>query len=149
MSKTSAENVQSIVKKFEEFGSWELKYKHIIECGKKLSDFPDQFKEEKFKVKGCQSQVWLYPEIAVSHDDANRKVIHFHADSDASIVKGIIAVLLSVYNDLTPNEVLEVDESFIDTIGLRQHLSMSRANGLNSMIKQIKMYALVYKTQFS
>ena len=64
-------------------------------------------------------------------------------------MNGIIAVLLSVYNDLTPNEVLEVDESFIDTIGLRQHLSMSRANGLNSMIKQIKMYALVYKTQFS
>src|SRR5690606_2549138 len=99
-------------------------------------------KTEANKVKGCQSQVWLVADLEKQND---KHVIVYRADSDASIVKGIVALLSKVYSGLNPDEVLNLKPDFIDTIGLRQHLSMSRANGLNSMLKQISLYALAYQ----
>ena len=134
--------VDELVQKFANFSSWEDKYKAIIDFGKTLDELPEEHRLETNKVKGCQSQVWLHAEL---RDD---KVI-FMADSDASIVKGIIALLLTVYSDATPDEILATKPEFLETIGLRQHLSMSRANGLSSMVKQISVYALAFKTKLS
>jgi len=100
----------------------------------------EEFKTEANKVKGCQSQVWL-------HASVKDGKVYFQADSDASIVKGIVSVLVRIYSDATPDEILATKPEFLDTIGLRQHLSMSRANGLSSMIKQISMYAIAFKTK--
>ena len=135
-----ATRIDTLVNDFKSFDNWEDKYKSIIEKGKTLPDFPEEHRLDQFKVKGCQSQVWLFPEL-----DGDK--IKFHADSDASIVKGIIAILLSVYSGATPTEILATKPDFIDEIGLRQHLSMSRANGLNSMLKQISMYAIAFQHQ--
>ncbi len=134
--------VEALVEKFSNFTNWEDKYKAIISLGKELSELPEEHRLESNKVKGCQSQVWLHAELR------GDKVI-FMADSDASIVKGIIALLLSVYSDATPDEILATKPEFLETIGLRQHLSMSRANGLSSMVKQISVYALAFKTKIS
>jgi cysteine desulfuration protein SufE len=132
--------VKTIVEKFSAFENWEDRYKNVISMGKELADFPEEHRLEENKVKGCQSQVWIVPELK------DGKII-FYADSDASIVKGIIALLLNVYSDATPDEILSTKPDFLEEIGLRQHLSMSRANGLSSMLKQISMYALAYKTK--
>lgn len=132
--------VDAVIAQFQNYSDWEDRYKHIIEFGKNLAPMAEQFKTDENKVKGCQSQVWLYAELT------DGKII-FHADSDASIVKGIVALLVNVYSKATPDEILATKPDFLDQIGLRQHLSMSRANGLNSMIKQISMYALAYKTK--
>ncbi|WP_372655652.1 SufE family protein [Halobacteriovorax sp.] len=134
--------VSTVVTNFENFSNWEDKYKAIINLGKDLETLPEEFRLESNKVKGCQSQVWLHAELE------GDKVI-FKADSDAAIVKGIIALLLSVYSDATPDEILATKPDFLETIGLRQHLSMSRANGLSSMVKQISVYALAFKTKLS
>ena len=134
--------VDELVEKFANFSSWEDKYKAIISFGKTLDELPEEYRLETNKVKGCQSQVWLHAEVR------DGKVI-FMADSDASIVKGIIALLLTVYSDATPDEILATKPEFLETIGLRQHLSMSRANGLSSMVKQISVYALAFKTKIS
>lgn len=127
---------------FQKYSDWEDRYKHIIDMGKTLEAMPEDFKTEENKVKGCQSQVWLFAK------DTDDKKIHFYADSDASITKGIIALLVYVYSDESPEEILAINDEFIDVLGLRQHLSMNRANGLNSMVKQIKMYALAYQAKF-
>lgn len=127
--------VEELKSEFASFSSWEDRYAHIIKMGKSLNEFPEKYRLEENKVRGCQSQVWLFPELV------DGKII-YHADSDASIVKGIIALLLRIYSESTPDEVLAVKPDFLDEIGLRQHLSMSRANGLSSMLKQISMYAL-------
>ncbi len=134
--------VSAVVANFENFTNWEDKYKAIINLGKDLDVLPEEHRLESNKVKGCQSQVWLHAELQ------GDKVI-FKADSDAAIVKGIIALLLSVYSDATPDEILATKPDFLETIGLRQHLSMSRANGLSSMVKQISVYALAFKTKLS
>ncbi len=118
--------------------SWEEKYKNIIEWGKSLPPYPDQFREEKFKVKGCQSQVWLHAERGA--DGA----VLFKADSDALLVKGLIAVLMNIFNEKTPEEILAVDLSFVKDAGLDQHLTPSRTNGLFAMIKQIRSYAQAF-----
>ena len=102
---------------------------------------PESQKIEDNKVKGCQSQVWLHAELN------NEKRIIFSADSDAAIVKGIVSILLKVYSDSTPEEIIATKPDFLEDIGLRQHLSMSRANGLSSMVKQISIYALAFKTK--
>lgn len=134
------DRVNALVEEFDKFSDWEDRYMHIISMGKKMPELPEELYKEEYKVKGCQSQVWLIPELK------DGKVI-FKADSDAAIVKGIISILVGVYSDATPDEILATKPDFLDTIGLRQHLSMSRANGLSSMIKQISMYALAYKTK--
>ncbi|AYF44335.1 MULTISPECIES: SufE family protein [Halobacteriovorax] len=134
------ERVDALVEEFNKFNDWEDRYMHIISMGKKMPALPEELYKEEYKVKGCQSQVWLIPELK------DGKVI-FQADSDAAIVKGIVSILIGIYSDATPDEILATKPDFLDTIGLRQHLSMSRANGLSSMIKQISMYALAYKTK--
>jgi cysteine desulfuration protein SufE len=129
--------VDALKDEFSKLGDWEDRYKHIIELGKTLAPMAQEHKTEANKVKGCQSQVWLHAELE------GDKII-FTADSDASIVKGIVAVLVRVYTNSTPTEVMATKPDFLDEIGLRQHLSMSRANGLSSMLKQISMYAVAF-----
>lgn len=136
------DKLEKIVADFTSFESWEDRYRHLIELGKKMPELEEAHKTEANKVKGCQSQVWLVAEL---EKQADKHIIIYRADSDASIVKGIVALLTKVYSGLTPDEVLALKPDFIDTIGLRQHLSMSRANGLNSMLKQISLYALAYQ----
>lgn len=138
------QRIQQLEQEFAQFSSWEDKYRHIISKGKKLAPFPDDLRKDELKVKGCQSQVWLYADF----DDDSKRLL-FQADSDASIVKGIIAILLDVYHQATPQEVLTIGTSFLDSIGLRQHLSMSRANGLNSMVKQIQIYAMAFQVKMT
>lgn len=132
--------IDELKSEFSQFSDWEDKYKHIISLGKALVEMPEELKTEENKVKGCQSQVWL-------HADLKDGKIIFQADSDAAIVKGIVSVLVRVYSNSTPEEVLATKPEFLDEIGLRQHLSMSRANGLSSMVKQISMYALAFQTK--
>ena len=125
---------------FIQFPDWESRYKHLIDLGKKLAPMNEVLKIEANKIKGCQSQVWLSAEIE------DGKII-FSADSDASIVKGIVALLVFVYSGSSPDEVLMTKPNFLEDIGLREHLSMSRANGLSSMLKQISFYAMAFKAQ--
>ncbi len=132
--------VDALIGDFKVISNWEDKYKKIISMGKDLAPMSDDHKVDVNKVKGCQSQVWIH---AFLEGD---KVI-FLADSDASIVKGIIALLLSIYSDSTPEEILATKPDFLSEIGLREHLSMSRANGLSSMVKQISLYALAFQAK--
>lgn len=134
------ERVEDIASDFARFKDWEGRYKHLVELGRDLPELAEDKKSEAFKVRGCQSQVWLVPRL-----EKNR--VFFEADSDASIVKGIVALLVTIYSDNTPQEILSLKLDFLDQIGLKQHLSMNRANGLASMIKQIQMYAYAYQTQ--
>lgn len=132
--------INDLVDRFSRFKDWEDRYGSIIELGKSLPEMNEAYKTESNKVKGCQSQVWLYAELV------GDKVV-FHADSDATIVKGLVAILVHVYSGATPDEILMTKPTFLETIGLREHLSMSRANGLNSMVKQISLYAMAYKVK--
>lgn len=136
------EKLEQIISEFTAFKDWEDRYKHLIKLGKQMPDFPEEHRLESNKVKGCQSQVWLVSTLDKTEDSYR---INFLADSDASIVKGIVALLTNVYSGLSPEEILALKADFIDEIGLRQHLSMSRANGLNSMLKQINLYAYAYQ----
>jgi len=138
----ASSRAMDLVNEFKEFSDWEDRYRYIINLGKELALMPEDFKTDANKVKGCQSQVWL-------HASLNGDKIEFLSDSDASIVKGIVAILLRVYSNSTPDEILSLKPNFIDEIGLRQHLSMSRANGLNSLLKQISLYALAFKTKLN
>lgn len=134
--------IDELVSEFAKCSEWEEKYTKLIKLGKSLEPLSDENRLEKFKVKGCQSQVWLVPSF-------NEGRVHFFADSDSVLVKGIIAILLKVYSGATPGEILDNKPDFLDVIGIRDHLSMNRSNGLASMIKQIQMYALVYKSMES
>ena len=113
------------------------KYEYIIDLGKNLPVINDQFKTEENIIKGCQSKVWLYAE------NIDNKLI-FTADSDAIITKGIIAILIRVFSNQSAQEIIDAEVDFIDKIGLKEHLSQTRANGLSNMIKQIKLYAIAY-----
>ena len=137
---TISDRIKDITEGFTRFNDWEDRYHHLIELGKILAPMPEEFRLESNKVKGCQSQVWLFAELK------DGKVI-FHADSDASIVKGIVGILVKVYSGSTPDEILSTKPEFLSDIGLREHLSMSRANGLNSMLKQISLYAMAFKVK--
>ena len=119
------------------FSDWTQKYEYIIDLGKNLPVINDQFKTEENIIKGCQSKVWLYAE------NIDNKLI-FTADSDAIITKGIIAILIRVFSNLSAQEIIDAEVDFIDEIGLIEHLSQTRANGLSNMIKQIKLYAIAY-----
>lgn len=127
-----------IVEEFEGMGDWMDRYAYIIEQGSTLPAFPESDKTPSNLIEGCQSRVWIA---------ASRNVdgtIHFEADSDAMIVKGIVALLMRVLNDRTPREILDADLFFIDRIGLSEHLSPTRSNGLVAMVRQIRDYATAY-----
>ncbi len=119
------------------FDDWQEKYAHIIDLGRELEPIPEAFKDDAHKVKGCQSQVWLH---ATQTEDGR---LHLQAESDALIVQGLIAILMRIYQDRQPNEILHADLGFFEDIGLLSHLSMNRTNGLNSMINTIRAYASV------
>jgi len=126
---------KELLDEFELFGDdWEAKYNYIIELGKTLPTMPNQYKTDDYLIKGCQSRVWLKA-------DKENNVLHFMADSDALIPKGIIALLLKLVNHQSADEILNYDFGIINKIGLQQHLSPTRANGLVSMINSIKQYA--------
>ena len=129
-----------IVDEFEMFEDWMEKYEHIITLGKELPLIDEQYKTEDNIIKGCQSKVWLHAEM----DGDN---VTFTADSDAIITKGIIAVMIRVLDGQKPEDIVNADMTFVDEIGLKEHLSPTRANGLVSMIKQMKFYALAYQTK--
>jgi len=138
--KTMKEKEEELIQEFEMFDDWMDKYNYIIELGKDLPMIDPQFKTEEFLISGCQSQVWLHPEWK----DGN---LYFSADSDAIITKGIVNLLIRVLSGHTPKEILDNDLSYLDAIGLKNHLSPTRSNGLASMIKQIKLYALAYSAK--
>lgn len=134
---TTSEAQKQILEEFSLLTEWEDRFEQIIEFGKRHGDLPDELKDEQFKVKGCQSQVWLVPSL----EDGR---VHFEATSDAMIVRGLIALLMRVYNDRTPSEILRTPPAFVEELGLNQHLTQGRANGLASMIEQIRLYALAF-----
>lgn len=128
---------EEIVGEFSMFDDWDERFQYVIDLGKSLPLIDPQYKVEENTIKGCQSKVWLRAEM----QDGN---VVFTADSDAIITKGIIAILIRAFSNHKPAEILEADTQFIDAIGLKDQLSPTRANGLVSMIKQIKMYALAF-----
>jgi len=139
----SIQDIQNeIIDEFSMFDSWEERYQYMIDLGKTLSLIDDQYKTDEFIIKGCQSKVWVHAEMQ------GDKVV-FTADSDAIITKGIIAILLRVFSNQRPVDIIEANTDFIDKIGLKEHLSPTRANGLVSMIKQLKMYAIAFQTQLN
>jgi cysteine desulfuration protein SufE len=137
---TIQESQRQIVEEFALFSDWMEKYEYLIDLGKMLAPFPIEKKIEQHLISGCQSRVWLY-----AYYEDNK--LFFLADSDAIITKGIVSLLIGVFSGHTPKEVLESDIDFINQIGLKDHLSPTRANGLVSMIKQIKTYAFTYLNQ--
>ena len=126
-----------IIDEFSLFEDWMDKYNLLIDLGKELPVIDPKFKVKDFLIEGCQSKVWLHPEF-------DGRVISFTADSDAIITRGIVALLIKVMSKRTPEEIIAADLYFIDKIGLRQHLSPTRSNGLLSMVRQIKLYAMAY-----
>ena len=129
-----------IIDEFSMFEDWMQRYEYMIDLGKSLPLIDNQFKTDDYIIKGCQSKVWVHAQL-----EDNK--INFTADSDAIITKGIIAILIRTFSGQPPKEILNADTTFIDEIGLKEHLSPTRANGLVSMIKQIKLYAVAYQTQ--
>ena len=128
-----------IVDEFSFFTDWTDKYQYIIELGHKLNSFPKDRMTDEYKIKGCQSSVWLVTDI----EDGK---IKFKADSDSTIVKGLIALLMRVYNNRTAEEILENPPDFLKEVGIDKHLSPTRKNGLGAMMKQIQLYAAAYKS---
>ena len=133
---------EDIADTFEFLDDWEDRYRHVIELGKAMDPLDDAFRVPATKVDGCASQVWLVPEVDGSGGTAT---FRFKGDSDAMIVRGLIAILVEVYSGESPDSILETPPSFIDDLGLSSHLSQNRANGLSAMIKQMKMYAAAFK----
>jgi cysteine desulfuration protein SufE len=126
-----------IIDEFSLFGDWMGKYEYIIDLGKQLPLIEEKYKDEKHLIKGCQSRVWL-------HADKEKEHLTFTADSDAIITKGIIALLIRVLSGQKAEDIAQADLYFIDQIGLKEHLSQTRSNGLVSMVKQMKMYGLAF-----
>ncbi|WP_086476205.1 SufE family protein [Arenibacter amylolyticus] len=133
---------EEIIAEFSMFDDWMERYEYMIELGKSLPLIEEQYKTDDNIIKGCQSKVWVHAEL---NDD---KLV-FTADSDAIITKGIVAILIRAFSDQKPSDIIAADTQFIDEIGLKEHLSPTRANGLVSMIKQLKMYAIAYQTQLN
>jgi cysteine desulfuration protein SufE len=130
----------TIIDEFSTFEDWMDKYNFLIDLGKELPLIDPKFKIKDYLIEGCQSKVWLHPEY-------NGQKITFTADSDALITRGIVALLIKILSDRTPDEIISSNLYFIDRIGLRQNLSPTRSNGLLSMIRQIKLYALAYQVK--
>ena len=140
---SSIQQIQKeIIEEFSLFDDWTQRYEYMIDLGKSLPLIDEKYKNDKFIIKGCQSKVWVNAEL-------ENKVIKFTADSDAIITKGIIAILIRVFSNQSPKDIIKAITDFIDQLGLKEHLSPTRANGLVSMIKQIKMYALAFQTKIS
>mgnify|MGYP001461413585 FL=1 len=131
-------NIQNeIVEEFDIFDTWMDKYEYLIELGKSVPKISEENKKEENIIKGCQSKVWL-------HAEKQDGLVRFYADSDAIITKGIISLLIRIFSNQKPEDIINAETDFIDKIGLRQHLSPNRANGLNNMIKKIKFYAIAF-----
>jgi cysteine desulfuration protein SufE len=135
---TIKETQDEIIADFELFGDWMDKYEYIIQLGKELPMIDEQYKKEENLIKGCQSRVWMHAEIRDGK-------LFFTADSDAVITKGLVSLVIKVLSGQTPAAIVDADLYFVDAIGLSSHLSPTRSNGLLSMIKQIKLYALAYQ----
>ena len=129
-----------IIAEFSDFDDWMDRYQLLIDMGSEQEPLDEQYKTEQNLIDGCQSRVWLQADLIDG-------MVHFRAESDALIVKGIVTLLVRVLSDHTPQEILDADLYFIDRIGLREHLSPTRSNGLGAMLKQMKMYALAYKAK--
>ena len=127
-----------IIEEFNDFDDWMDKYQMLIDLGNEQQPLPESAKTEQNLIDGCQSRVWLTAELTPEG------LVHFEAESDALIVKGIVTLLIRVLSDHTPQEILDADLYFIERIGLREHLSPTRSNGLLAMLKQMRMYALVF-----
>ena len=136
---TIQERQQDLINEFLKLQDWEDRYKRIIDLGKALPAIDEKLKTEDNKVKGCQSQVWLHAEL-----NSQQQVV-LYGDSDAMIVRGLVALLLRVYSGATPTEILATPPEFLKALGFEGNLSPSRANGLHSMLKQIKMFATAYQ----
>lgn len=134
-----ADRQLAIVREFSALNDWEARYKKLVEIGRALPELPEEKRTEEARVKGCQSQVWMH-----AHLNSSGQVV-FEADSDALIVRGLVALLIRVYSPATPDEILATSPDFISEIGLANNLSPSRANGLFSMVKQIKYFATAFK----
>lgn len=131
-----------IVDEFSMFEDWMQRYEYMIDLGKSLPLIDENYKTDDYIIKGCQSKVWVHAEM-------EDEKVNFTADSDAIITKGIIAILIRAFSGQSPQAILDANTDFIDEIGLKEHLSPTRANGLVSMIKQIKLYAVAYQTQLN
>jgi cysteine desulfuration protein SufE len=131
-----------VIEEFALFDDWADKYEYIIDLGKKLPPLDDQYKTDENKIKGCQSTVWL-------HADMEGNQLRFEADSEAVIVKGLVSLLIRVLSDHTPEEIAQADLYFMERIGMHQHLAQTRSNGLASMVKQMRLYALAYQAKLS
>ena len=129
-----------IIAEFSDFDDWMDRYQLLIDMGSEQEPLEEQYKTEQNLIDGCQSRVWLQADLIDG-------LVHFRAESDALIVKGIVTLLVRVLSDHTPQEILDADLYFIERIGLREHLSPTRSNGLGAMLKQMKMYALAYKVK--
>ena len=137
---TINEQQDAVIDEFVDMDDWMDRYQLLIDMGNELEPMDEQYKNNQNLIDGCQSRVWIQCDLREGR-------LYFQADSDALIVKGIIALLIQVLSGHTPTEILDTDLYFIDRIGLRDHLSPTRSNGLLAMIKQIKAYALAYKTK--
>ncbi len=134
------EKQDRIIREFELLENWPERYKYLIKLGQKLETLPDKFKVEENLVRGCQSQVWLVTDLE------DNKII-FKADSDAAITKGLVALMVRFYSGEDPDTILATRPGFIKKIGLQEHLSPTRSNGLAAMVKQMKIYAMAYKSK--
>jgi cysteine desulfuration protein SufE len=139
MSETISDKIAELKSKFGQYDNWEDRYKIIMDLGKSVESIEKDLLADKFKIKGCQSQVWLIPEFKDG-------VILFKADSDSVLVKGIVNLLTQVYSGESPQAILDNPPQFLEDIGITQHLSLNRTNGLRSMVKQIQMYAFAFKS---
>jgi cysteine desulfuration protein SufE len=128
-----------IIEEFEMFEDWTDKYEYLIDIGRSLPLINEELKKEEYLIKGCQSQVWLCAEL-------NDGKVFYKADSDAQIPKGIVSLLVRVMSNESPEEIIKTELTFIDQIGLKEHLSPTRSNGLVSMVKQMKLYALAFQS---
>jgi cysteine desulfuration protein SufE len=133
------DRISRITQRFLQYKDWEDRYKELVVIGRELSNLSDENKQEKFQIKGCQSQVWLVP-----HFEDNK--LFFAGDSDAMLVKGIVGLLINVYSGETPAVILATPPDFLKEIGITEHLSLNRTNGLRAMFKQMQMYAIAFQT---
>ena len=138
-----------IIEEFAGFDDWMDKYQLLIDLGNEQEPLEEQYKMESNLIDGCQSRVWLQADFVEMRDESGetRNVIRFRAESDALIVKGIVSLLIRVLSEHTPQEILDADLYFIDEIGLKEHLSPTRSNGLLAMVKQMRMYALAFQSK--
>ena len=130
----------SIIEEFSDFEDWLDRYQLLIDLGNEQEPLPEEYKTDNNLIEGCQSRVWLQADLVDGK-------VQFRAESDALIVKGIVSLLIKVYSEHTPDEILESEPYFVEAIGLKEHLSPTRSNGLVAMIKQMRLYALAFKTK--